>query len=137
MLLRAVAQSVEIVERMRDELLAARILSLRCGGEELYKILRLGRGLRPGLRRSGQEKFLELFLATSQGRLIGLKLMEALAANFCRFLSGHAAVLVEVNRVVRHGLIPYLLVAVSAPIINGVSGGAACRVREAFHASRR
>ncbi len=31
----------------------------------------------------------------------------------------------------------FLLVAVSAPIINGVSGVAACRVREAFHASRR
>ncbi len=53
MLLRTVAQSGEIVERMRDELLAARILGLQCGGEELYKILRLGRGLRPGLRRSG------------------------------------------------------------------------------------
>ncbi len=39
MLLRAVAQSGEIVERMRDDLLAARILSLRCSGEELYKML--------------------------------------------------------------------------------------------------
>ena len=106
MLLRAVAQSGEIVERMRDELLAARILSLGCGGEELYEILRLGRGLRPGLRRSGQEKLLELFLATLQGRLIGLKLMQALTPNVCRFLSGHAAVLVEVDRVVRHRLIP-------------------------------
>ncbi len=65
MLLRAVAQSGEIVERMSDELFVARILSLQCGGEELYEILRLGSGLRPSLRRSGQEKFLELFLATS------------------------------------------------------------------------
>ncbi len=105
MLFRPVAQPVEVVERMGDELLAARILCLRCGGEELYEILRLGCGLRPGLRRSGEEKILELFLAASQGHLIGLKLMEALTAIFCRFLSGHAAVLVEVDQVVRHGLI--------------------------------
>jgi hypothetical protein len=136
MLLRAVAQSGEIVERMHDELLAALMLSLRCGGEKLYKILCLDRGLRPGLRRSGQEKNLEFFLTMSQGRLIGLNLLEV-PTNFGRFLSGHAAVLVEVNRVVRHRLIPYLLVAVSAPIINDVSGGAACRVREAFNALRR
>ena len=56
---------------------------------------------------SSQEKFLELFLATSQGRLIGLKRMEALTANFRRFLIGHAAVLVEVDRVVLHGLISF------------------------------
>ncbi len=60
---------------MRDELLAARILSLRRGSEELYKILRFGRGLRPGLRRRGQEKSLELFVATPQRCLICLKLM--------------------------------------------------------------
>ena len=125
MLLRAVAQSIEIVESVRDELLAARILSLRCGSEELYEILRLGRGLRPGFCRSGQEKFLELFLATSQGRLIGLKLMQALTANICRFLSGHAAVLVEIDRLVRHGLITFLRIAASTPIIDSVSGGAA------------
>ena len=92
---------------MCDELFAARILSLRCGGEKLDKILRLGCGLRPGLRRGGQEKFLQFLLAQSQGRLVGLKLMDALAADFCRFLSGHAAALVEFDRVVGHGLLPF------------------------------
>ena len=111
MLLHAAAQSVEIVERLRDEFLAARILSLRRVGEELYEVLRLGGGLRPGLCRSDQKKSFELFLATSQGRLIGLKLMAVPTPNVCRFLSGHAAVLVEVDRAVRHGLIPCLLVA--------------------------
>ena len=106
MLLRVVTQSGEIVERMRDELLVARILSLQCGGEELYKILRLGRGLWPGLRRSGQEKFLELFLMMSQGRLIGPNLVEA-PPNFGRFLRRHAAALVEGDRVVRQGLVPF------------------------------
>jgi hypothetical protein len=59
------------------------------------------------------------------------------AANFCHFLSAHAAVFVEVDRVFRHDLITFLLVANSAPIINGVSGGSACRAGEAFSASRR
>jgi hypothetical protein len=93
---------------MSDELFVARILSLRCDGEELYEILRLGSGLRPSLRRSGQEKFLELILATSQGRLISLKLMEALTANICRYLTCHASVLVQVDWFVRHGLMPFL-----------------------------
>jgi hypothetical protein len=33
--------------------------------------------------------------------------MQALTANFGRFLSGHAAVLVEIDRVVHHGLVPF------------------------------
>lgn len=122
----AIAQSGEIVEGMRDELLAARILSLQRGGEQLYEILRLGRRLRPVLRRRGQEKLLELFLAALQGGPLGLKLVEALTADFCRFLSGHSAVLVELDRVVRHRFMPFfrsLLVADSAPITRGVAAG--------------
>jgi hypothetical protein len=62
---------------------------------------------RPGLRRGGQDKLLELILATSQGRLIGLKLTESLTANFRRVLSGPVAVLVEVDQVVRHGIMSF------------------------------
>ena len=78
MLLRAVAKPGEIVERIRDERLAARIPSPRRGGEELYEILRLGRGLRPGLRRSGHEKLLELFLAILQEYMLARRPMRLL-----------------------------------------------------------
>ena len=44
---------------------------------------------------------LEFLLAASQGCLIGLNFMEV-PANFRRFLSGHAAMLVEFHGVVRH-----------------------------------
>jgi len=96
---------------MRDELLAPGILGLRRRGEKLYEILRLGRGLGPGFRRGCQKKPLQLFLASSQGRLIGLKLVQALAAHFGRLLGGHAAALVEVDRVVGHGLLPFVELA--------------------------
>jgi hypothetical protein len=41
----------------------------------------------------------------AQGRLIGLDLAQA-PAGFCRFLSRHAAMLVEFNRLVRHRPLP-------------------------------
>lgn len=88
---------------MRDELFAPRILSLRRGREEVYEILRLGCGLGPRLGRSRQKKSLEIFVATAQGFLYRLKLMEPLTADFGRFLRGQAAVLVELDRVVSHG----------------------------------
>jgi len=100
---------------MSDEFLAARILSLRCGREQLYKILRLGRGLRPGFGRSGQKKLLQLFLAASQGRLIGLKFMQTLTADLRRFLCRHTAVLVEVDRIICHGIHPFLLFVRALP----------------------
>lgn len=34
---------------------------------------------------AAKRSFLELFLATLQGRLLGLKLVKALTASFCRF----------------------------------------------------
>ena len=82
MLGRAVAQSCEIVERVRDEFFAARILCLRCGCEELNEVLRLGCGFQPSLSRISQKKFLQLFLLMSQGCLIGLKILKSLTAKF-------------------------------------------------------
>jgi hypothetical protein len=49
----------------------------------------------------------EILLAASQGCLIGLNFMKA-PANFRRFLSGHAAMLVEFHWVVRHDRLPFL-----------------------------
>jgi hypothetical protein len=49
---------------------------------------------------------LEFLLAASQGFLIGLNFLEA-PANFRRFLSGHAAMLVEFHGVVRHDRLPF------------------------------
>lgn len=48
---------------------------------------------------------LELFVAPSQVRLIGLDLMEA-TADFRRSLGSHAAMLVEFNWAVRHRHLP-------------------------------
>jgi hypothetical protein len=45
-------------------------------------------------------------LAASQGCLIGLNFIEA-PANFRRSLSGHAAMLVEIHRFVRHDRLPF------------------------------
>jgi hypothetical protein len=49
----------------------------------------------------------EILLAASQGCLIGLNFMKA-PANFRRFLSGHAAMLVKFHWVVRHDRLPFL-----------------------------
>ena len=105
---RAVAQATDIAKRMLYEFLASWILSAGCLGVKLYKILRLGGGLGPSLRRRRKQKLFEFFLATPQSSLIGVKLLETLTANFCRFLSGHASALVEVDRVVCHGLEPFV-----------------------------
>ena len=101
----AVAQPGNIVERVCDEFLAPRVLGLRCVGEELNEILCLGSRFRPGLSRCGQEKFLKLFLATSQSRLITLEFMQPLAANFSGFHGSGIVALIKVDRVVGHGLV--------------------------------
>jgi hypothetical protein len=49
---------------------------------------------------------LEILLAAPQGCLIGLNFVKA-PANFRRFLSGHAAMLVEFHGVVRHDRLPF------------------------------
>src|SRR3546814_533214 len=98
------AEARQVRHRMGDKLFAARILALRRIGEELYEVLRLGRGLRPALRRGCEEQLLEFLLAEPQGSLIGLELMEALAADLGRLLGRHAPVLVEIDRIVRHRL---------------------------------
>ena len=67
-----------------------------------------------------------LGLPKLQGRLIGLKLMRALTANFCRFLCGHAATFVEIDRVVRHDLIQFLLLPFQRRLTR--ASPAACRV---------
>ncbi len=105
---RSIGQSAELVEDTRNELLTARIPSFQRGGEELNEIPRLRCRFRPRCRRSGEEKILELLLAMMQSRLIDLNLMEA-PTNFCGFLGGHAAMLVEVDRIVRHGHLPFLV----------------------------
>ncbi len=107
----AVTQPGEIVERMLDKLFAARILSLWCVGEHPNKKLRHCCSLRPGFGRSRREKFVELLVATLHGELLSLEPKETLTANRCGLLSGHAAALVEVNRirwVVRHGAMPFI-----------------------------
>ena len=48
---------------------------------------------------------LEFFLPASQDRLIGLDLVEA-STDFRQSLCGHAAMLVQFNRVVRHHHLP-------------------------------
>jgi len=47
----------------------------------------------------------EFFLPVSQNRLIGLDFMEV-PTDFRRSLCGHAAMLVQFNRVVRHHHLP-------------------------------
>jgi len=76
-------------------------LSLGGGSEQLQKIPRACRGF--GARRDGGsvEKFLQFFLATSQRCLVCLHVMEV-AANLGVSLRGHAPVLVEIDRLVRH-----------------------------------
>jgi hypothetical protein len=49
---------------------------------------------------------LEFLLAASQGRLVGLNLVEA-PANFSRFLSGHTAMFVKFHGVIRHDRLPF------------------------------
>jgi hypothetical protein len=57
-------------------------------------------------RRGSEGVALEFRLAASQGCLIGLNFLEA-PANFRRFLSGNAAMLVEFHGVVRHDRLPF------------------------------
>ncbi len=126
LLVSAVAQSGNIIESMRDEFLAPRVLGLCCVGEELNEILRLGSRFRPGFSRCGQKKFLKLFLTTSQSRLIILEFEQALAAKFSGFHGGGIAALVEVDRVIRHLIIgPFFQSSSYVTGVKGVSWGTA------------
>src|SRR3546814_11409108 len=64
------AEARQVRHRMGDKLFTARILALRRIGEELYEVLRLGRGLLPALRRGCEEQLLE-FLLRSEERRVG------------------------------------------------------------------
>src|SRR5215204_7559119 len=93
----------EIIKRLGDKPLPARVLSLGRGREQLEKVPH-ARG-RFGARRGRRsvEKILQFFLTTSQRRLVSLNFL-TLAADLSFSLSGYATVPVEINRLVRHAL---------------------------------
>jgi hypothetical protein len=103
----SVGQAGKIVEHLRNQLFASRIPRLGRLSEKQDQISRLYCSLGPSRRRSSEGVALEFVLAMSQGCLIGLNFLQA-AANFRRFLSGHAATLVEFHGVVRHDRLPFL-----------------------------
>jgi hypothetical protein len=100
-------QSRHVVENNCYEALTPRILGLRGSGKELNEVPRLRSCLGPRLRRSGDQKFLEVSLALSQGGLVEPHLLEA-PANLGVLLGVHAAMFVELDRFVCHDLIALL-----------------------------
>ena len=100
---RSLGEAGEIVERASDEPLPARVLSLGGSGEQLEKVSRAR--CRFGARRGGGgvEKTLQFFLAISQRRLVKPNVVKE-TANLGVALRGHAAVLVEIDRLVGHDL---------------------------------
>ncbi len=74
MLLCMVTQLAKGIERICDELLAARVLCFRHGSERLHENVCSGSGLRQSVCRHLEEKTLELLLPVLQGILIGLDL---------------------------------------------------------------
>jgi hypothetical protein len=130
----SLGQSGEFIENIRDELLAARILSLCSASEELKEIPRLRCGLGPGRRRSGDKKLLQLHLTLLQGRLIDLDLMEP-STDFGSLLSIHATVLIEFYRFVCHGHLHALLchplrVAISPVLVRTMAGNGRGIIRQ-------
>jgi hypothetical protein len=93
-------QSGEVVENARNELLAARILSV--GGEELDQIAHLLGQFGPVRCRCCEKEFFELRLTRFQGLLIELNLLQA-PSNFRGFLGGHAAVFIKLDGIICHG----------------------------------
>jgi hypothetical protein len=100
---RSLGEAGEVVERTGDEPLPAGILSLRGRGEQLEKVPRARYRFSARRGRSSIEKILHFFLATPQRRLVSLNFVK-IAADLGISLSGHAAVPVEINRLVRHDL---------------------------------
>ena len=98
-------QSGEVIEHSRDQFLAAWIPPLGSDGKKLDEISRLCCRFGPRGRGSRDGVALELLLAGAQGCLIGLDFMQA-PPNFRRFLSGHAAMLVEFNWVISQVICP-------------------------------
>jgi hypothetical protein len=100
---RSLGEAGEVIESAGDEPLAARVLSLGGGGEQLEKVPRARS--RFGARRGGSriEKILQFCLATSQRRLVNLNIVK-LAADLSISLSGYATVPVKIDRLVRHDL---------------------------------
>ena len=98
---RSLGEAGELVEGAGDEPLPARVLSLGGSGEQLEKVSRARCCF--GARRGGGgvEKTLQFFLAISQRRLVKPNVVKE-TANLGVALRGHAAVLVEIDRLVRH-----------------------------------
>ena len=98
---RSLSEAGKIVKRASNEPLPAWVLSFGGGGEQLQKVPRAR--YRFAARRSGGsvEKILQFFLATSQCCLVSLNFVK-LAADLGIPLSGHAAVPVETDWLLRH-----------------------------------
>lgn len=94
-------QPDEIVEQRRDQRAVSRILGGQAGGIEVEQMARLHCGLRPGRRGHGHHAVFEIGLALAQIPDLGLDLAQG-AAQVGGFLRGHAAVLVEIDRLLSH-----------------------------------
>jgi hypothetical protein len=81
--------------------LSTGVLSLRSGCEQLDEIPSFRYHLGPRCRGGDEKRILQLFLTISQRGLIGLNLVK-IPANFGIFLRGHSAVLVKIDRRIRH-----------------------------------
>jgi len=100
--MRRIAQkTIEVGENTFDEPASTRVIGRRGLGEEGEQVSRLLDGFGPPGRGKRQEHLLQRVLARLERRLIGLD-ADAQPAQFGRFLGRHAAVLVEVDRSIRH-----------------------------------
>src|SRR6266702_1447151 len=95
------AEPHEIVEQRGHQRAVAGVLSWQAGGIEVEQVARLHRGLRPRPRGHRHHAVFAIGLARAQLTDMGLDLGQR-AAQIGRLLGGHAAMLVEIDRNVRH-----------------------------------
>jgi hypothetical protein len=100
---RITQKPLEIGENVRDEALPTWIIARRGLGKESEKITRLLDGFGPPGRGERQEHLFQNVLASFKRRLVGLN-ADAQPAQLRRFLSRYAAVLVKINRLIRHNV---------------------------------
>ena len=84
-----------------DQLLPARVPAIRFGSHQLQQVARLGGRLRPSFGGRRQQEVFDFVPVTAQRRLVGLDFGQ-LAPLVGRLLGRHAAVLIEVDRLVGH-----------------------------------
>jgi hypothetical protein len=102
----SIGEAGEVVQRTGDEFSSTGVLSFRRGGKQLDKIPSFGYRLGPRCRGADEKRILQFFLTISQRGLIGLNLVK-IPADFGIFLRGHSAVLVKIDRRVRHRRIAF------------------------------